>query len=208
MLVESGLLAVTGGVVGIALAFWGLDAVIALRPESLRELERVRLDGRVVAFTVAATLFTGLLFGLIPALRATRDAFAGGLRGGFRAVAGGRRSSRTSGILIATEIALSLILMVGAGLLIRTLGDLQSRPLGFDPSGVATVTVRLPADRYPSTELQRQFYERFRDAAAALPACARRASRSRRHPRTESCSALSKWRGARSMRDSRPNSTR
>jgi putative ABC transport system permease protein len=170
LLAESALLAVLGGTLGITLAFWGLDAVVAMRPESLRELERVRLDGRVLFFAGSATVLTGLLFGLLPALRGADRALSGALRSGATGVIGGRRNRRVSGLLIATEVALSLVLMIGAGLLIRTLSSLQDRPLGFDPTNAVTATVRLPADRYPdSSPARREFHEQLRDAAAALP---------------------------------------
>lgn len=170
LLVESSLLALAGGLVGLLLAHWGLDAIIGLRPDSLREIDRVRLDGRVLSFTLSATLATALLFGLLPAIRATRDAVTGSLHRGVHGTAGARRSRRLSGSLIAAEVALSVLLMIGAGLLIRTLTSLQSRPLGFDPTAAVTVSVRLPLDRYPAdSEALARFNTEFRDAVAALP---------------------------------------
>jgi putative ABC transport system permease protein len=170
LLVESLLVAVLGGALGLLAAFWGVDIIVNTRPDALRELDQVRMDGRVLIFASVATLTTGLLFGLLPALRALRHTLASTLRSASAGVLGGARARRLSRSLIAGEVALSLVLLVGAGLLVRTLVSLQRQPLGFEPDGLAVATLRVPTDRYPSqTPERRAFFEQVRDAAAALP---------------------------------------
>ena len=148
MLTESLVLAATGGIAGLgvaALCHRGLLALVGDRIPVPR-LEQLTLDLRVVAFTLAVALVTGILFGLVPAFVSTSrmsDALRDGGRHG-----GGRRLHRALGALVVAEVALSLVLLVGAGLLIRSLINLQQTDLGFRPDRVLTVTVPLPGTRY------------------------------------------------------------
>jgi len=143
--VESVLLAFVGGALGVALALLGIEAFRGLGPRTLPRLEGISIDGSVLAFTGVVALATALLFGVFPALRTTRTSLAGG-RG--RGSAGGRRSSRWQGALVATQTALALVLAIGAGLMARTFEGLTSVDPGFHGEEVLTVAVSLPVRRY------------------------------------------------------------
>lgn len=168
MLVESVLLGTVGGSVGIILAYWGLDLIVSIRPDSLAELERVRIDGRVAGYAALLALGTSALFGALPALRAAR--LATDLRTGTRTATGGRGMRRTASALIVAEVALSLLLLVGAGLLVRTFLTLQATPLHFQPAGLWTATVELPpAEGGGGGGRDGLVLEELRDRITALP---------------------------------------
>jgi predicted permease len=150
LLTESVVLALLGGVLGLLLADRALALIIALRPPSLDEIAGVRLEAPVVAAAVGVTLLTGLLFGLAPALFATERGVGESLKGGARSVAGQRRSRRFRALLVTGEIALSAILLVGAGLLVRSLVSLERTDVGFDTRHLVSARVRLPEERYPT----------------------------------------------------------
>jgi putative ABC transport system permease protein len=169
LLIESLIVALLGGALGFLAAYWGVDLVAAVRPETLRELDGVRIDGRVLAFAAVATLATGLLFGILPAVRAVRHALAGTLRSASGVAGGGRRAGRVGRVLIGAEVALSVVLLVGAALLVRSLVVLQRQAVGFEPAGLAVASLRLPDDRYGAGADRAAFLERVRAAAAALP---------------------------------------
>ncbi|MDP1568656.1 MAG: ABC transporter permease [Vicinamibacterales bacterium] len=170
MLTESLLLSVIGGVAGIALAaafHRGLLALVADRIPVPR-LDQVTLDFTVVGFTMALSLGTGLLFGLVPALMATamaNDALREGGRHGS-----GPRSRRALGTLVVAEVALSLVLLAGAGLLIRSFVKLQSIDPGFRAEGVFTARVNAPSARYPTGGDAERFFSRALEAIRQIPA--------------------------------------
>jgi predicted permease len=169
LMLESLLLGGVGGAAGLVLAHWGLDLIVALRPESLSELEHVRIDGRVAGFVVAMTLLASLAFGMFPAVRAARHALVGRLRSGAPAILGSARARRMTGGFITAQVALSLVLLTGAGLFVRSLIALQQRPLGFQPGGLVVVGVNPPRYRYPSGTARAAFLEQIREASASLP---------------------------------------
>src|SRR6266478_6732300 len=146
LLTESTLLAVAGGALGLLLATWGTQAVLGLVSETLPRAAEIRLDGRVLLFTVAISLASGILFGLAPALKISRPDLQGTLKEGGRGASGGRH--RAQGIFVATEMAMAVVLLIGAGLMLRTLSRLWDVSPGFDPHHVLTFYVGLP----PSTE--------------------------------------------------------
>jgi len=167
LMVESGLLGLAGGVIGSLLAFWLLDALRGLAPRELAWLRTVRLDAPVLATTLLLSLLTSLLFGLLPALQALSPQGAETLRGGGRVVsAPGRRRARAA--LLMSEVALSFALLVGAGLMLRSLAALHDVSPGFDDRRVLTVRVKLPTERY-DTPAQIRFFDAAIDAAAAIP---------------------------------------
>ncbi len=168
LVVESVTLAVFGGLTGVLLATWGVSALIALAPDIPR-LDGVGLDLPVLGFALGATLFTGLLFGLAPAVHVLRSDIANWLRG--RGGEGGRRDARrTRDALVIAEIALSLILLVGAGLLIRSLARLIDVGVGFDTAQLFTGTIDLPGARYADGEPPSiQFFEQLVDRVQAIP---------------------------------------
>ena len=148
LLTESTLLAIAGGALGLLLATWGTEGVLGLVSDTLPRAGEVRLDGRVLIFTVVISLASGLLSGLAPALKMLRPDLRATLQEGGRGSSGGRH--RAQGIFVATEMGMAVVLLIGAGLMLRTLYRLWDVSPGFDPHHVLTFYVGLP----PSTEAQ------------------------------------------------------
>ena len=153
MLAESLLLGAAGGVAGLLFGVWSFDALVALLPSNLPRVEEIRFDGWVLAYTFVLSLLSALLFGLVPALRASRADLTGALR--ERAAAGGGRRLRNG--LVVAEMALAMTLLVGAGLLVASFARLQSVDPGFDAGGVLVTSFILPAERYATPERVRAF---------------------------------------------------
>jgi putative ABC transport system permease protein len=146
LLTESLLLAILGGAVGLAMGSMGARALVELFPERLPvpRLEQTRLDGAVVLFTLALSLATGLVFGLIPAVRAAGANLAASLKEGGRGAGNGATPARVRDALVVAETSLSLVLLIGAGLMLRSLDRLMRVDPGFDPDGVLTIRVPMP----------------------------------------------------------------
>ncbi|HEX8825043.1 MAG TPA: ABC transporter permease [Archangium sp.] len=163
LLTESLVLAVLGGALGVGLAVWGTDALAALSSKQLPRLQEVRVDGAVLAFASAATLFTGVLFGLLPALRAGSPQLAPVLKASGRGLTGGG-GARLRGALVVTEVALAVVLAAGAGLAVRSLASLLSVDPGFRPEGAVVVSFSVPeAHRGPLLpQYLREVLERVR----------------------------------------------
>jgi putative ABC transport system permease protein len=149
LLVESVLLACLAGLLGVALAWRGLALVIAMRPDSLTELATVRLQPGIVAASLAVAAATGILFGLVPALLATGTSLGDALRDAMHTHSGQRRLHRIRGGLIVAEVALSVTLLVGAGLLLRSLVEMQRVEPGFRSDGLVSFMLRRPASERP-----------------------------------------------------------
>jgi predicted permease len=147
LLVESLVLSLTGGVLGVGLAFGGVAVLRQAAPEGVPRIQEVTVDLRVLAFAVAAAVATGLLFGLAPALRASRPDLGGTLKGSGRGVAGGR--TRVQSTLVAAEVAVALVLLAGAGLLVNSFARLTAVAAGFDPEGALAFQLALPDAKYP-----------------------------------------------------------
>ncbi|HEY0782458.1 MAG TPA: ABC transporter permease, partial [Thermoanaerobaculia bacterium] len=143
LLTESVLLAAAGGALGVLLAAWGTRAALAVLPARLPRAEEIGMDARVLVFTVVVSLAAGILFGLVPALRVTRTSWYQTLKEGGRGASAGRQ--RAQDAFVVAEMALAVVLLIGAGLMIRTLGKLWSVDPGFRPEGVATTNVALPS---------------------------------------------------------------
>src|SRR5262245_46188850 len=137
LLTESVLLAAAGGVLGLLLARWGLDALVAFAPSDLPRAESISIDRRVLFFTVGLSLLTGLVFGLAPALQSSKLGLGEVLKEGGRSSGGGGRHTRS--VLVVAEIALALVLLVGAGLLLKSSWRLQQVNPGFNPERVLKV---------------------------------------------------------------------
>ncbi len=142
MLTESLLLALLGGGLGLALAAWGTKAALAALPAGLPRAEEIGLDGRVLIFTLVISLLTGVLAGLAPALKSSQWRLSETLKEGGRGASGARH--RAQGILVAVEMALALVLLIGAGLMIRSLGALWNVDPGFQPDNVLTFGLNFP----------------------------------------------------------------
>lgn len=167
-LTESLLVAFLGGALGVVVIAVGLDALVALAPADIPLLNHTRIDGVVVGFAATVTVLATFLFGLVPALRATRTDPASSLRAAHEH-AGGVRQARLRAGLLVTEMALSVVLLVGAGLLVRSFWRLQSVDLGFDKERLLTVMIDLPLTAYPNTPEQVQFYHRLLERVGGLP---------------------------------------
>jgi putative ABC transport system permease protein len=170
LLTESLLLAAGGGAAGLLLAWWGVGALLRLAPDVLPRAEGISLDGRALGFTFALTLLTGVAFGVVPAQQTSKadrnDAMKGGGTGAGAGGGGGRwlRSG-----LVVTEVALSLVLLVGAGLLLRSFGQLMRVEPGFEARDVLTLRLRLPDARYPDAGRRAAFLKEVKGRVEALP---------------------------------------
>jgi putative ABC transport system permease protein len=164
---ESALLSLLGGGLGLLLALWGIDMLRALSPAILPRIDEIRIDRRVLGFTLLASLLTGLLFGLAPARQATRIDLQETLKEGGGSSASNGRLLR--GALVISEIALSLILLIGAGLLGRSLLALVSVYPGFCTENLITMELSLPQYKYPHERQQGAFFQELLERAHSLP---------------------------------------
>jgi putative ABC transport system permease protein len=165
LLVESVLLGVAAGAIAVLLALWAVDLLLALIPETLPHTAAVAVDGRVLAFAVATSIGTGLLFGIVPALTIS-DAR---LQDALRASAPGAARSRTRAALVLVEVALAFVLLVGAGLTLRAVEALRRQPLGFDARDVLTFQLAASPTRYGTPERMRAFQRELVARLGALP---------------------------------------
>lgn len=167
-LTESLLLAMMGSVLGLLIALWGSDALIALSPANLPRLKEASMDGRVLGFTLLLALLTTLIFGLAPAWQASKpdlndvlkEEGRGGLSGSGR---------RLRSLLVVAEVAVSVVLLVGAGLMIKSFVQLQSVNAGFDPHNVLTMEITLPPSRYGQNQQQIAFFQQALERVKSLP---------------------------------------
>jgi putative ABC transport system permease protein len=172
LLAESGLLALAGGVLGLMVTTLALGLLRALHPSNLPRLGEIDVDGRVLAFTALTCLVTTLTFGLAPALQAARNDPHRALQAGGRAGTSAARQ-RVRSLLILGEVALSVVLLVGAGLLVRSFVALQQVRPGFDASDVLTFQLALPASRYPTPVERRTFLRELEGRLVELPGARR-----------------------------------
>lgn len=167
LLTESLLLAVLGGAFALPVALVGIDGIVALAPAGLARLDAVRLDVPAFAIALGITTVAGIAVGLVPALRSTRPGLRAGLQTGARVSQGSHNTVRSG--LVVTEVALALMLLVGAGLLYRSVAELLSTPPGFDASGLVTLQiVSTDGQRAPRQEMQ-SYFESIADSVRALP---------------------------------------
>ena len=169
LLTESMLLALTGGVVGVVIAYVTLRALHAFGPDNIPRLSEVSIDGRVLLFTCLIALLTGIVFGLVPALRSSRVDLNEVLKEGGRGSGSGRGGHRTRKLLVVSEVALSLLLMIGAGLLIRSYQRVLDAYPGYDSHNVLSMRMSLPAVKYPKPESVTQFYRRLIETLNQTP---------------------------------------
>ncbi|MCI0533589.1 MAG: ABC transporter permease, partial [Verrucomicrobiales bacterium] len=168
VLTESVVLAGFGGGLGVVLAYFGVDVLSKLREETLPLAREVSLDPWVLAFSIVTSLATGFVFGLVPASGVSRvDLNATLKEGGRGSTTGGH--NRLRGALIVSEVALALVLLVTAGLLLRSFWNLWSSPVGFNPHNVLALDISLPETKYPNGERRARFLEQVFERVEALP---------------------------------------
>jgi putative ABC transport system permease protein len=169
LLTESVLLAMVGGALGLLFAQGAIRAFLALGPTDLPRARGVGLDAGVVAFTVTLTLLAGVAFGLVPALQASRTDQQETLAGGGRGSSGSRRRTRARRALVLSEVALSLVLLAGAGLLVKSFRRLQAVDPGYRTAQLLTLRVSLPRSRYAQRESLAEFHDRLSPRLQAIP---------------------------------------
>jgi predicted permease len=167
LLTESVLLSAVGGALGLALAVWGLALLRWLNPNDIPRLASIGIDNRVLAFTTSVAMLTGVLFGLAPALRGSRVNLNETLKEGGRGLVGGHHRLRD--LLVVTEIALSLVLLIGAGLLIRSFVRVQQVEPGFEPKNVLSMRMSLIGPAYEEEARRVSFYHRLWERIRRLP---------------------------------------
>jgi putative ABC transport system permease protein len=172
LLTESVLLSLAGGAAGLVLALWGVDLLVALIPAGqlaqMPYLRGLSLDANVLGFASGLSLLTGVLFGLMPALASSRADLQESMKEGGR-TSGTRASGRLRDLLVVSEVALALVLLVGAGLLLKSLSVMLKVDPGFDTRGLLTARVALPPDRYAQDGQAARFYDELLRRVAALP---------------------------------------
>ncbi len=169
LLTESVLLALLGGLLGVGVAVIGTRLLVAVAPPGVPRLAEVAVDGRVLAFMAVTTLAAGVLFGLVPSLRASRTNLRGSLSDSGRSGSLGGGGSRLRSGLVAGQIALALVLLVGAGLLLRSFQALRTVDLGFSPERVVTFAINLPPSRYEDADAIWIYHADLEDRLLALP---------------------------------------
>ncbi len=171
LLTESVFLGVAGGALGLFVAYGGVGVLLALAPPDLPRLDEVRLDHRVAGFTFVVSVLTGIAFGLAPSLRGSRVELGHALAESGRGVgvSGGHRRMRLRNAFIVAEVALALVLLTGAGLLVRSLDQVRRVDPGFDPNAVLTARIRLDEARYAKPEQILAFHQRLTERLKNLP---------------------------------------
>jgi len=169
LLTESLLLAFLGGGLGLLLALWGVDALIAFSPPNLIGADRIGVSLPVLGFTFVVALATAVIFGLAPAFEASRLNLNESLKEGGKSIMGGARSRRAHNLFVVAEIALALVLLVGAGLMIKSFVRLQAIDPGFDPENVLTLQVRLSPVKYREENRAIAFFREATARIGALP---------------------------------------
>ena len=170
LLTESLLLSLLGSALGLLVAWWGIGALVAISPRDLVNLQNVGINTTVLAWTLGVTLLTSLLFGIVPALEATRLNLNDALKeGGKGADAQGSRSRRLRGVLVVGEVALALMLLAGAGLLVKSFAQLRKIDTGFETGNVLTMVLRLPAAKYKDDPQFVAFFRRALERIRSTP---------------------------------------
>jgi putative ABC transport system permease protein len=169
LLAEGLLLSVIGGAAGLLLAWWGIDVLRALGPSDLPRVADIAVNSTVCGFTFAIAVASTMIFALLPALQASRPDVNQSLQEGGKGAIGGRETHRLRAILVTSQMALSLLLLAGAGLLIKSFANLRATNPGFDPARTVTVAISLPSAKYPNPEQHERFFAALLPKLAALP---------------------------------------
>ena len=169
LLTESVMLSLVGGTLGVLVAWWGTKALVALSPPALINLKTVGVNLPVLAFTLGLSVITGIVFGLVPALEATRFDLHGSLKEGGKNVGGTSGSHRIRSLFVVTQVALAMVLLVGAGLFIRSLRRLESVDPGFNANNLLTMRVTLPFAKYEEEPKRIEFFKKALEQMRAIP---------------------------------------
>ena len=169
LLTESVILGIVGGALGLLIAVWGVEALIVLEPQGIPRLSEVGVNPQVIAFTAGLSLVTGLLFGLVPAFQSTSSALASTLKEGGRGALTTRGGSRMRTTLVVAEVALAVMLLAGAGLLIRSFGKLAAVDPGFEVMQALTFDLSLPESRYEEPVEQVAFFDELLPRLESIP---------------------------------------
>jgi predicted permease len=169
LLSETILLAILGGVLGLSVAHYGNRFIVAYLAHQLPKSVNPGLDWRVLAFTLVISMLTGVVAGLLPALRLSRGDVNEALKQGLGRTDAASGSAKTRDVLVVCEVALSLVLLVAAGLMIRTLANLRSVDPGFDPQSLGTMSISVPPTKFATPEQQVSFFNRVFERVRALP---------------------------------------
>ena len=170
ILTESAVLALLGALAGVVFAIWSLDAILALSPAKVPRFQETHIDAVALGFTVAIALLSGVLVGLWPAWRVSQNSsLALSLHESARGSSDGIHRQRTRSVLVVTQVALAVVLLAGSGLMLKSFWNAQQAPLGFDPRGILTMNLALPAVRYDKEEKVVAFYQQLLARVAALP---------------------------------------
>jgi putative ABC transport system permease protein len=168
LLTESVLLSLAGGVLGLVLAVWWSDLLVTLGKQNIPRALQVGLDWRVLTFTLVLSVLTGIVFGLVPAIHSSKTDLTESLKEGTRGSGEGARRNRVRGVLVVSELAIAVVLLVGAGLLIQSLWRLRNVSPGFPSQNLLTFVVGIPEVKYP-VEKQDQFYRELESRLQSLP---------------------------------------
>ncbi|HKA22286.1 MAG TPA: ABC transporter permease [Blastocatellia bacterium] len=169
LLTESTILAIIAGGLGLLLALWGVEFLVSLSPASIPRLNEISLDARVVAVTMSVSLLTGLLFGLAPAMQFSKPDLNETLKDVGRNSTDGRQRQRLRGLLVISELALSVVLLIGAGLMIRSFIRVQVADPGFNAENLLTMRLSLPRSKYPDFNRQTRFFQDLIERIQAQP---------------------------------------
>jgi putative ABC transport system permease protein len=169
LLTESLLLAVMGGCIGVALAVWGIDALLAASPKNLLDLRSISLDWSILAFAIGVTLIAGVLFGFLPSFVSAHSGIAASLKEGSRGLSSGKQRHLLRSGLVVAQICLALVLLAGSGLLIRSFIRLVGVDPGFDSSHLLTYKIALPPSKYQSDQPILAFYRQYLDRISHVP---------------------------------------
>ena len=172
VMTESILLALTGGALGILLAYIGTQVLVSMGPASIPRIHEIGINGSVLEFTTAVTLLSGLLFGVLPAVRAGSKKALLALRDGGRGSTIGRDRHRARSLLVVVQVALALVLLVGSGLMVRSFQRLRSVDPGFNAEGIMTFRLSPPPTKYEGAEATARFYDQLVERLEAIPGVA------------------------------------
>lgn len=168
-LAEGLLLSTWGGVLGLLLAWWALKALVALNPERVPRLHEIGIDVRALAFTLAVTLVVGVVFGLMPAFRTSGEKLHELIKSGGKTSSVGTGRHRLRSVLVVVEVAAALVVLIGAGLMIRSFVSLSNVDPGFRSEGLLTFQISLPGNKYAGPPQQQQFFDQLLSRLSGLP---------------------------------------